>query len=795
MKKLKTIKSLIIVILILHIIFFTPNQSSSQPIENQINDSFIKSSKLSEPDQSLSVTGSEQSADPVKSLDFEEIITMPKVDTQGPVLLLHADNPAVGDYVISFLSNHGIVAEQFPVQLMSYTPSLADLSSYQIVVVWTNFLPQDPITTGNVLADYVDTGGSVVMVTYSHSPIPSSGIDGRFFGDQYSAFIKTGAPNVGGRTYDGSSSHPIFNGVNSFQTITPTEEVVVDGGATLVASYTDTAPFVATKGRVVNMNAWLGASGWTGDYDLILANAINYLYTSDVLLLYSDLAAAPTTISDLITPYGYSVDVMVLSEVTPLLSMIKWYPVVISWTNTHSPVDNTAWGDLLADYVDSGGTLIMMPFTYFEDPWSLEGRFLGEKYSPFDYVANTSLARNYDGGSSHPIFDGVSGYTTAMAMDPFLRFGARTIATYDDGTLFVALKGSVIGINSYIPSNTGGDIPLILANTIEFLMSGMYLDADAPVITSPNDIVMEFGSVGEQIAWTLYDANPTTYDLQLDGNPMESGPWTNGMVVWIDLNGFGLGNHTFELTVLDLLGYSTINVAIVSVVDTTLPTITNPGDIEIYERDIGNIIWKLEDLLPNDYIVTRNGTEIMADTWTSGDEITVVVENLIVGLHIFEIMAIDSSGNAGIDSVSVTILSLGIPLIAGPADINFIEGDYGRKITWYISDNDPTTYVVERDGFVLDDGSYVGLPFIEVLLLNYTNGYYNFTLTLHDVFGNTISDTVFVRVLIRNPAGSGSSPSPSGDAPPRFFDNPVVIGVTAGIIILGGGILFLRRRV
>lgn len=88
---------------------------------------------------------------------------------------------------------------------------------------------------------------------------------------------------------------------------------------------------------------------------------------------------------------------------------------------------------------------------------------------------------------------------------------------------------------------------------------------------------------------------------------------------------------------------------------------------------------------------------------------------------------------------------------------------------------------------------FVGLPFIEILLLNYTNGYYNFTLTLNDVFGNTISDTVYVGVLIRNPADSGSSPSPS-EIPPRFFDNPVVIGVTAGIIILGGGILILRRR-
>lgn len=776
MKKLKTTKSLMIVILVLHIIFFSPNQSTSQAMDQSIYPSS---------------GNNEIPSTPFKTMDMEEIISVPSIDSVGTILLLHADNPDNANFIISFLSTHGINAEQYAWQLMTYTPILADLMPYQIVIVWTNFLPQDPITTGNVLADYVDAGGSVIMTTYSHSPVPS-GIEGRFISEQYSAFIKTGAPNSGGRVYDGLSTHPIFDEVSTIQSGSPSEQIVLDPGATLVASYTDTVPLSAIKGKVVNINVWFGPSV-IGDYALLLANAINYL-DRDVLLLFADTDPTPTIISELIAPYGHTVDQMNVSTGIPTLSQIKWYPVIISWTNSTPAIDNIAWGDLIADYIDGGGTFIMLPFTYFQDPWSLAGRFLDEKYSPITYSPARYLTASYTGGSTHSIFAGVNDYTTSVAMLPTLRFAARAIALYEDKTIFAAMKGSVLAINSYIPSNTGGDIGLLLSNAIEYFLNGLHLDVDAPTVTSPVDVMMEYGSTGNTLEWTLNDVNPYTYDLKLDGVSIEGGIWSNGLVVWTGLDGFGLGNYTFEITAFDLAGNFTTDIAIASVVDDLPPTVIGPEDIDMIVNDLTNITWIPIDLLPADYKITQNGTEIETGSWVSGENIVVYLENLIIGVFIFEIAVSDSSSNVVTDSVLVTVLSSGIPIISGPLDIYFIEGDSGRKITWYFSDNDPTIYVLERDSAVLDTASYVGLPFIEIQLSNYTNGNYNFTLTLYDETGNFASDTVLVHILIRNPAGAGSgSPSPSG-GPGAFFDNPTVIAVTAGIVILGAGMLILRRR-
>jgi len=49
------------------------------------------------------------------------------------------------------------------------TPTLQQLSAYNTVVAYTNSPPSDPAALGDVLADYVDAGGCVVVATYAMS--------------------------------------------------------------------------------------------------------------------------------------------------------------------------------------------------------------------------------------------------------------------------------------------------------------------------------------------------------------------------------------------------------------------------------------------------------------------------------------------------------------------------------------------------------------------------------------------------------------------------------------------------
>lgn len=69
------------------------------------------------------------------------------------------------------------------------TPSLADLQAHQSVLVFSDKLFADPVTLGNVLADYYDLGGRVVVACYSTTGAGTR-IQGKF-GDPSMGYMLT----------------------------------------------------------------------------------------------------------------------------------------------------------------------------------------------------------------------------------------------------------------------------------------------------------------------------------------------------------------------------------------------------------------------------------------------------------------------------------------------------------------------------------------------------------------------------------------------------------------------------
>ena len=66
----------------------------------------------------------------------------------------------------------------------SGTPTLAQLTPYNIVVAFSNNPYADPVGMGNVLADYADTGGVVVGLNFDWFG-PPFGLDGRWITGGY----------------------------------------------------------------------------------------------------------------------------------------------------------------------------------------------------------------------------------------------------------------------------------------------------------------------------------------------------------------------------------------------------------------------------------------------------------------------------------------------------------------------------------------------------------------------------------------------------------------------------------
>lgn len=89
-----------------------------------------------------------------------------------------------------------------------------------------------------------------------------------------------------------------------------------------------------------------------------------------------------------------------------------------------------------------------------------------------------------------------------------------------------------------------------------------------------------------------------------------------------------------------------------------------------------------------------------------------------------------------------------IPEINSPQDINYSEGESGSKIEWVGQDDNPTTFEIERNGDMIQSGTWESdIPIlIDVSSLN--EGEYFYTITIWDLDGNSNADTVKVTVEI-----------------------------------------------
>ncbi len=346
----------------------------------------------------------------------------------------------------------------------------------------------------------------------------------------------------------------------------------------------------------------------------------------------------------------------------------------------------------------------------------------------------------------------------------------------------------MLGINSYIPSNLGGDIDQLLVNAFNHLTGNISLDLDSPIILSPDDFTIELGSLDVLISWDVIENNQKNYTVELDGIQIEASIWLPDSPITIDISGLNNGVYHYNLTVFDTSGNFATDEVVVSVIDTNSPNIIGPTDIELLLDEQGvEIGWIVEDEDPDAYTLTHNETDIISGNWISGEMISLVLEGLEEGFHIYHLTVVDQTGNVADDELVVHILPSGIPSLSSPADMYFAEGDINQRITWYVSDNDPTFYILEINELVFTNSSWVAQPFVEIHLQTYISGYYNFTLSLFDESNNMISDTVFVQIYALNPQ-TNNPPPPSNPSPsiPQnvFFVAIAAIGVLSIFMII-----------
>ena len=194
------------------------------------------------------------------------------VDTAGPMLDVLLLGSGTLDGITAELLASPDIATVSNFETRYATPTLNDLLPYHSVIIASYYAPQDPVATGDVVADYIDQGGGVIETV----PAFANGwlVEGRYRTGGYSPFEVGTSPSQTANLGSFQTSHPIMAGVTTAWGKLLVETTLAPG-TIWVADWDNGLPCVAARNaRVIGFNVLLAGNGnYSGDVSLMLSNA------------------------------------------------------------------------------------------------------------------------------------------------------------------------------------------------------------------------------------------------------------------------------------------------------------------------------------------------------------------------------------------------------------------------------------------------------------------------------------------------------------------------------------------
>ncbi|MCY3414927.1 MAG: BspA family leucine-rich repeat surface protein [Candidatus Heimdallarchaeota archaeon] len=336
--------------------------------------------------------------------------------------------------------------------------------------------------------------------------------------------------------------------------------------------------------------------------------------------------------------------------------------------------------------------------------------------------------------------------------------------TWENGTFSIKVNELTIGSYNFtvvlfdISGNKAVDTVLVSVD-----------DTTIPDLSQPDDFSYEQTLLGNMIIWVVGDANPKNMTIYLDeGVYNATTSWINGTIT-TNINELTLGTYNFTILVFDTSGNKAVDTVFVSVVDTTIPVLSQPEDI-YYEQfiDGNSISWMIGDANPKNVTIYLNGAVYNATTSWVNSTITTKVNDLTLGVYNFTILVFDTSGNKAVDTVYVEVYDATFPQVSHPGDFSYEQTIPGNIITWTIGDADPKNMTIYLDGVVYNSTTSWVNGTITTKVNELTLGSYNFTIVLFDTSGNRARDTVIVTVI--------DITSPDLDHPDDFSYEQTILG-------------------
>ncbi|MBN1800776.1 MAG: hypothetical protein JW891_04675 [Candidatus Lokiarchaeota archaeon] len=426
-------------------------------------------------------------------------------------------------------------------------------------------------------------------------------------------------------------------------------------------------------------------------------------------------------------------------EISDPTNPITWYEHSIS-TGINRVLVN---GDY-AFFAGSNGLFILQ----VRQRWDMNDPILLDKPSDFsvnwDYTGiNLSWTVSNENVVNYTIF--LEG--TGVVEGPTPWFATNPIV-YDipDG-LPIGIYNYQINITDFYGNSIIDDVSMLVEYNV------------FPVITSsPSDLSLDVGYTNASISWTATDTNPLNYTISREGTGIVAGPspWGSGVPIEYNItSSLPIGVYVYTLNLTDDHGHYTTDTFIFTVKESDEPVITNTQpDFSLDVSYSGeSISWTATDEYPCNYTIELEGTGIVAgpSPWTSGNPIIYnIPEGLPTGTHIYIVNFTDDFGNFITDSATLTISeSINPELTIIPSDLTINLGYTGKSISWTATDEHPCNYTIELEGtgIVAGPTSWVsGEPITYTVPEGLTVGTYNYTITIYDDFGNSVSDSILLTV-------------------------------------------------
>ncbi len=383
----------------------------------------------------------------------------------------------------SKLNSTGLFTQVDIHNVRTYTPTLAELQQYSAVLVFSDYAFYNSTELGNVLANYADAGGGVVVAIFAF--YTNASISGRIASEGYLPFttgpLTQGTPLT---VIPDVPTHPLLEGVSSFDGGSKSyhSPISLTAGAFQVAHWSNGVPLVATKqpttGKIVGLNFFPPSSDarsdlWaaTTDGARLMGNALAWAGncitadTSGVVGIYG--ADDPDYALDVQSKLNSTglftrVDIHKVNTYTPTLEELQQYSAVFVYSNFNF-YNNIAMGDVLANYADAGGGVVVATFALGGiDTSVISGRITSEGYLPFTTGPNISgtLCTLIPDLPTHPILEGVSSFdggSRSFHNNVNLATGATLVAHWSNNVPLVATTDpttvKIVGLNFFPPSS------------------------------------------------------------------------------------------------------------------------------------------------------------------------------------------------------------------------------------------------------------------------------------------------------------------------------------------------------